>query len=44
VLVAFALGAELGERFVALAGAALTVVVLMRRLLQPVEDLRRRAD
>ena len=44
VLIAFALGAELGERLVAIAGAALTVAVLMRRLLQPVEDLRRRAD
>ena len=34
-LVLFALGAELGERPVCLAGAALTVLVLARRLLTP---------
>jgi UDP-N-acetylmuramyl pentapeptide phosphotransferase/UDP-N-acetylglucosamine-1-phosphate transferase len=36
-LVLFALGAEMGERAAALAGAALTVLVLVRRLLRPVE-------
>ncbi len=34
-LIAFALGAEMGERPVSLAGAALTVLVLVRRLLNP---------
>jgi UDP-N-acetylmuramyl pentapeptide phosphotransferase/UDP-N-acetylglucosamine-1-phosphate transferase len=34
-LVLFALGAEMGERLVALAGAGLTVLVLIRRLLRP---------
>ena len=34
-LIAFALGAEMGERPVSLAGAALTVLVLARRLLNP---------
>src|SRR5262249_964348 len=34
-LVLFALGAEMGERPVSLAGAALTVFVLMRKLLTP---------
>jgi len=36
-LIAFAVGAELGERPVALAGAGLTVLVLIRRLLRPQE-------
>ena len=34
-LIAFALGAEMGERPVSLAGAGLTVLVLARRLLSP---------
>jgi UDP-N-acetylmuramyl pentapeptide phosphotransferase/UDP-N-acetylglucosamine-1-phosphate transferase len=34
-LVLFALGAEMGERPISLAGAALTIVVLARRLLTP---------
>jgi UDP-N-acetylmuramyl pentapeptide phosphotransferase/UDP-N-acetylglucosamine-1-phosphate transferase len=34
-LIAFALGAEMGERPVSLAGAVLTVLVLARRLLKP---------
>ena len=34
-LIAFALGAEMGERSVSLAGAALTILVLTRRLLNP---------
>jgi UDP-N-acetylmuramyl pentapeptide phosphotransferase/UDP-N-acetylglucosamine-1-phosphate transferase len=34
-LIAFALGAEMGERPVSLAGAGLTVLVLARRLLNP---------
>jgi len=36
-LIGFALGAELGERLVALLGAAATVTVLIRRLLRPIE-------
>jgi hypothetical protein len=34
-LIALALGAEMGERPVSLAGAVLTVLVLARRLLNP---------
>jgi UDP-N-acetylmuramyl pentapeptide phosphotransferase/UDP-N-acetylglucosamine-1-phosphate transferase len=37
VLIGFALGAELGERLVALLGAAAAVLVLIRRLLRPAE-------
>jgi len=36
-LIGFALGAELGERAVALLGAGATVLVLIRRLLRPAE-------
>ncbi len=37
VLILFAVGAETGERAAALAGAAVTVLVLIRRLMRPVE-------
>jgi UDP-N-acetylmuramyl pentapeptide phosphotransferase/UDP-N-acetylglucosamine-1-phosphate transferase len=43
-LIAFAVGAELGERPVALAGAGLTVLVLIRRLLKPQESQGAGAD
>jgi UDP-N-acetylmuramyl pentapeptide phosphotransferase/UDP-N-acetylglucosamine-1-phosphate transferase len=43
-LIAFAVGAELGERLVALAGAGLTVLVLIRRLLTPQEPEASGAD
>ncbi len=43
-LIAFAVGAELGERPVALAGAGLTVLVLIRHLLQPRESNDAGAD
>ena len=35
-LILFALGAEMGERLAALAGAALAILVLIRRLMRPV--------
>ena len=35
-LILFALGAEMGERLAALAGAALAIGVLIRRLMRPV--------
>lgn len=43
-LIAFAVGAELGERVVALAGGGLTVLVLIRRLLTPQEPEASGAD
>jgi UDP-N-acetylmuramyl pentapeptide phosphotransferase/UDP-N-acetylglucosamine-1-phosphate transferase len=43
-LIAFAVGAQFGEWPVALAGAALTVVVLIRRLLRPQESEGTGAD